>query len=454
MDLPTIAQIATPNGLGGISIIKISGSEAFSICQKIFKKAKKNQEITTHHLYYGHIYEEEIKIDEVLVAFMEGPQTATGEDVVEINCHGGILITNKIFELVLKNGATAAIAGEFIQRSFLNGKKSLEEVETILDLTSAKTEDALSIAINNLNSSTTVLIEALRQKLLTIVTNVEVNIEYPEYEDLKVVKNEDIKVNIDELILDIDHIIKDSKRGEIIKEGIRTALIGAPNVGKSSILNYLSKAEKAIVTDIAGTTRDTNEAQINLGKITLNLIDTAGIRKTSDVIEKLGVEKSLEQIEKAEFILLVLDGSRKQTVEELELLTMLQQKPKPHLVIVNKLDDQKESLDIDLKEQYVPMAALYQTGEDQLVEKLEEYFDLKNFEPQNKQYIVQIETRIKLETVMEKLIEIKRLLEEDFYLDLILIDLKETLFILGDLLGLNVQDDYLNEMFSRFCLGK
>lgn len=471
----TIAQIATPTGAGGISIIKISGDKSLEIIKDIFV-SQIPKEFQSHKLNYGYICEGKTKIDEVLMTYMKGSQTSTGEDIVEINCHGGILLTNKILMLVIKKGAKLAQKGEFTQRAYLNGKKTLEEVELILDITHAQNEDALNLAINSLNNSTSNLVENLRQKLLEIVTNIEVNIDYPEYDDINIVKNKDIKIKMNNLIENIQNIIEDSKRGEIIKTGIQTALIGTPNVGKSSILNYLSKKEKAIVTNVPGTTRDINESNINLGKITLNLLDTAGIRETEDIVEKVGVQKSLEQIQKAELVLLILDATRKPKAIEKEILETLKKKKKNYLIIINKVDVEEnkqkpleqqnlfeeenlvnklylEKLKIK-KENYTLMSALNKTGEQQLVEKLEEKFDLKNFEPNNSKHIAQLDIRIKLEEVLKKLHIVKEDLEKDTFIDLLLIDLKDVLFILSELLGLNPKEDYLNEIFSRFCLGK
>ncbi|MFV0287843.1 MAG: tRNA uridine-5-carboxymethylaminomethyl(34) synthesis GTPase MnmE [Mycoplasmatales bacterium] len=455
--MTTVAQIATPVGEGGISIIKVSGEKAINSVNKIFKGKVSLTEVKSHTLTYGFILDNNLKLDEVLVAVMKAPHTYTGEDIVEINCHGGILITNKILKLLVNQGIDLAPAGEFTKRAFLNGKKNLDEVNTIMDLIHAKNEEALNIAINSLNNSSKLLIENLRESLLNIVTNVEVNIDYPEYEDLKVIKNEDIKLNIDSLITQIKDIIRDSKSGEIIKKGIQTAIIGKPNVGKSSILNYLSKNDKAIVTNIAGTTRDIIESEIQLDKLTLNLIDTAGIRATDDTVEQIGVQKSLAQINKAQLILFVLDKETTVTNEELEIINKIKASNKPFIVIVNK-DDVLNNFNLEhlkLKDsQLIYMSTKNFYGQHELSDNIQKIFNLQYFDATNSKYLANLEHLLKLENILNSLIKVKADLENDLFLDLILIDLKEALFILSEILGLEVKDDYLNEIFSRFCLGK
>lgn len=455
----TIAAIATPLGEGGISIIKISGEKSFAILKKIFLAFNVKNEFENRKLVFGYIKADDLVIDEVLVSKMKGPHTYTGEDVVEINCHGGILITQRILKLVLESGADLAGPGEFTQRAFLNGKKDINEVQTTLDILSAQSEESLDLAINSLNNSTENLVRELYDELMQIVTNVEVNIDYPEYDDINIIKNEEIKNAVDDFKIKIKKIITDSKRGEIIKNGIQTALVGKPNVGKSSLLNYLSREDKAIVTDIAGTTRDVVESQISLGRLRLNLLDTAGIRETEDIVEQIGVQKSLDVLNNAELVLLVTDVTEELSHQEQEIIEELTKNKKKFIILENKSDkvtsagDDHQNNTVSLGPS-VRMSATEELGEEELIQEIEELFDLKGFDALNTKHVNRIETLVNLEKVEKNMLNIGNLLEDDMYLDLISIDLKETLEILSDILGLNFKKDYLNEMFSRFCVGK
>lgn len=466
--MSTVAQISTPVGEGGISIIKVSGADSINIVNKIFK-AKDLNKAESHKLNYGYIYDENLKIDEVLVSVMRAPHSYTGEDVVEVNCHGGIVLTNKILKLILHYGAELAPPGEFTKRAFLNGKKSTDDVTTIMDLISSKSEEALSLAINSLNNSTKELIEDLRQNLLDIITTIEINIDYPEYEDLPKVELEKFETSLDRLLTKIKVIIEDSKSGEILKNGIETLLLGQPNVGKSSLLNFLSKKEKAIVTEIAGTTRDILENEVMLGNITLNLVDTAGIRDNSlNLVEEIGIKKSLERVNKAELVLLVIDGSKEINDADIDLLNLVYNSSTRFLIIVNKSDDyfqdqtfmnivkniqNQVSFDL-LNDKFIEFSTVKNIGYQALQERIEKLYNLKDFDAINSKYIANVEKIYKLETAQEKLLEVKEKINENYFIDLLSIDLKEILFILGDMLGIEVKSNYLDEMFSRFCVGK
>ncbi len=452
----TICQIATPLGVGGISIIKVSGDDAILIVSKVFQ-GKNLNEVPSHSINYGYIVEDDLKIDEVLVSVMKAPNSSTGEDVVEINCHGGILMTEKILKLLVKKGASLAEPGDFTKRAYLNGKKTIEEVENIADILYAKNEGALEVAISTLNQSSKILIEDLRQKLLEIVANIEVNIDYPEYEDLNVVTNSQVANKIEDFISLTKEIIKDSKAGEVIKGGLKTAIVGKPNVGKSSILNYLSKNEKAIVTNVAGTTRDIVESDIILGKLSLNLIDTAGIRQTDDEVEKIGVQKSLKALTTCDLILVVLDKSQEISQEELDLISMVQETNAKYLIIINKDElDWKINLD-DLnthQNKIVFMSALNKYGEKELTNKIEKSFGVNDIKTSDLKYVSNLSDIIQLERVLENMYIVLDNINNQMFIDVLSIDLKENLFILSEILGLNPKEDYLNEIFSRFCLGK
>ena len=315
----TIAAISTALAKGAISIIRVSGDEAIEIVSKIFK-GKDLKQASDHTINYGHIYDGETLIDEVMVSIMKNPNTYTKEDVVEINAHGSIASANKILSLLLKNGCRLANPGEFTERAFLNGRIDLVEAESIMDIIDSKSEKALSLAVNQLSGNTSQNIKKIRAKLSEIETNIEVNIDYPEYDDVKVLSNELIKPVIIDVLDDLKILLNNSRDSNIIKEGIDTVIIGKPNVGKSSLLNKLLNEEKAIVTDVPGTTRDIVEGIIDINGIRLNLIDTAGIRDTDDIVESIGVKKSLELINKASLILFVLNNNSCITKQELNIL--------------------------------------------------------------------------------------------------------------------------------------
>ena len=315
----TIASISTALANGAISIVRLSGDEAISIVNKIFGKADLTK-VKSHTITYGHIYDNGEVVDEALVSVFKAPKTFTREDVVEINCHGGIYVTNKILELVLSKGARLAEPGEFTKRAYLNGRIDLTQAESVMDIIEAKTKTSLKMANYGLSGATKKLITNFKEKLLKCILEIEVNIDYPEYEDEVQVTTEVLKPSIDELILDIKKIIDKAEQASIIKNGIKTAIIGKPNVGKSSLLNALLKEDKAIVTDIAGTTRDIVEGNINIGGVLLHLIDTAGIRDASDTVEQIGVKKSKQILSEAELVILVFDYSEKLSEIDIELL--------------------------------------------------------------------------------------------------------------------------------------
>ena len=321
----TIAAISTTLGVGAISIIRVSGSDAIKIVNKIFKD-NDLEKVNSHTINYGHIVYKDTCIDEVLVSVMKAPKTFTREDVVEINTHGGIAITNKVLELLLLNGCRLAEPGEFTKRAFLNGRIDLIEAEGVMDLINAKTEKSRKIAMNEVNGEVSKLIKNLRSKIIEILANIEVNIDYPEYEDIEEVTNKNILDNVDNIKREINNILSKSEDMKIVKEGIKTIIIGSPNVGKSSILNRLLNEDKAIVTDIAGTTRDIVEGSVQIDGIMLNILDTAGIRKTSDVVESIGVKKSLDLIDEADLILYVLNNNENINKEEKEILEKIKNK--------------------------------------------------------------------------------------------------------------------------------
>jgi len=446
----TIAAISTSLGVGGIAIIRVSGDKSIEIVDKIFK-GKDLKAVDSHTITYGHITDKENIIDEVLVSIMKSPRTFTKEDIVEINTHGGIAITNKVLELLLLNGCRLAEPGEFTKRAFLNGRIDLIEAEGIMDLINSKTEKSRKLAMNQVTGEVSNLIKTLRQKIIEILANIEVNIDYPEYEDIEEVTNQMILKNITDIEKEIQAILNKSENGKIIKEGIKTIIIGSPNVGKSSILNKLLNEEKAIVTDIAGTTRDIVEGNISIDGIVLNMIDTAGIRETDDVVESIGVKKSLDLIEEADLILYVLNNNETITQEEKEILEKI--KNKNHIVIVNKIDLQN-NLDLSLLNNYIKMSIKENRGIDDLKSKIKELFNLEKIEQSDLTYLSSARSISLLKKSLESLEAVKVALKENLPVDMVEIDLKQMWNTLGEITGETYTDELIDQLFSQFCLGK
>ncbi len=443
----TIAAISTTLGVGAISIIRVSGPEAIKIVNKIFDKNIKDAK--THTIHYGHIIDKNQIIDEVLISIMLAPKTFTKENVVEINCHGGIITTNKVLELLLLNGARLAEPGEFTKRAFLNGRIDLTQAEGIMNLIEAKTEVGRKLSINQLTGNVSNLIENLRQKLLEIISNIEVNIDYPEYEDIEVLTNKKIYPKLKEIQENIDEIIKKSESGKIIKEGINIGIIGRPNVGKSSLLNYLIEEDKAIVTDIEGTTRDIVEGKFILNGIVCNIIDTAGIRKTDNIVEQIGVDKSYEIIKKSDLIIYLLNNNEKLTKEDIEILNQI--KNKKHIVVINKID-LKNNLEISENE-VIKISIKENIGLESLKQKIIEIFNLEQIETNDLTYLSSARSISLLkkskESIEKSLNNIKK-----YPIDMIELDLKECWNILGEIIGKTYKEELIDEIFSRFCLGK
>ncbi len=445
----TIAGISTALGIGAISIIRLSGKNSIDIVNKLFSRDL--SKVNTHTINYGFIKDEDIIIDEVLVSVMRSPKTFTKEDIVEINCHGGITSTNKILELLIKNGARLAEPGEFTKRAFLNGRIDLIEAEAIMDLINSKTESARKLAINGIKGNISEMIEILRNKISKILANIEANIDYPEYEDILVITREMISKEIIIIEKEIKNIIKESENGKLIKEGINTVILGKPNVGKSSLLNRLIDEDKAIVTDIAGTTRDVVEGSITINSILLNITDTAGIRETTDVIEKIGVDKSLNLIEEADLIILVLNNNEPLSKEDNELLEKT--KNKNRIIVINKIDlDQKinkENLNGDI----VEISAI-DNNIIKLKDKIIEKFNLNEIDKKDPNYLFNIRQISTLKQTIDNIEDLKQGLKADLPVDILEIDLKQIWELLGDVIGKSYKDELVDEIFNNFCLGK
>lgn len=436
----TIVAIATSTP-GAVSIIRISGNDTFDVLSKIFDKDLSLAKGYTIH--YGTIFDEEGPVDEVLVSVFRAPRSYTGEDVVEINCHGGTYVTRKILNLCLGNGARLARRGEFTERAFLNGKMDLSEAESVNDLINATDKINAHSAIHSLRGSVQKIIDPLVEDITQIISNIEVNIDYPEYDDVHVLTEEEILPKAKKWIKDIDVIIKKAEEATFIRSGIDTVIVGKPNVGKSSLLNALLEEDKAIVTNIAGTTRDLVEGSVKVGNVTLNLIDTAGIHDSEDTIEKIGIEKSREALEKAELVLLVLDSTQDLSKEDKELLELT--KDRDRIIIYNKNDEKQIDDVVSISAKNREIDALIQTIE----KKYEKEIHSAESDTLNNER--QIGLARSARRAMQHAIDA---LEMGCELDLVTIDLQEAYYALKEITGKTCREDLLDEIFSRFCLGK
>ena len=450
----TICAIATSQGVGAIAIIRVSGEESIKIVNKIFK-GKNLEKVESHTINYGHIVDNNEVIDEVLVSVMKSPKTFTTENVVEINTHGGIASTNKTLELLLENGCRLAEPGEFTKRAFLNGRIDLLEAEAVMDMIDAKTEKQRKMAVNQIDGKTSNLINELRSDMVQIISNINVNIDYPEYDDVEIITNEILVPKIIKLKDKIKEILKESENGKIIKEGIKTSIIGRPNVGKSSLLNALLQEEKAIVTNIAGTTRDIVEGQIRINGIILNMIDTAGIRKTEDIIESIGVEKSLKIMEEADLILFMINNNEELSDDIKELINKINNKK--YLILINKKDLEtkfnKEELNVD-KNRIVELSIINNEGIEELKEKIIEMFNINELETKDPTYLSNSRSISILKRCLKRVEDIEKSLNDNMPIDMIELDIKNIWEELGTINGTNYEEELLDEMFSRFCLGK
>ena len=450
MNNDTIAAISTAIGVGAISIVRVSGNNAVNIVNSIVKN-KNLLTVKSHTINYNHIVDNDEIIDEVLISVMLAPKTFTTEDVVEINCHGGISTTNKILELLLSNGCRLAEPGEFTKRAFLNGRIDLVKAEAVMDLINSKTEKARDLAIRQLDGQVSNEISKLRTIINKTIANIEVNIDYPEYDDIPEITNNEIKKTVSVLKTQIDKFLKNSESGQIIKDGINTAIIGRPNVGKSSILNRLLNEEKAIVTDIEGTTRDIVEGKIIVNGIVLNIIDTAGIRETNDIIEYKGVQKSLEFIDKADLILFVLNNNEKISEEEKEILNKIRNKN--HIIIINKTDLPSNIDEIE-GDNIVYISALNNEGIESLKQKISDIYNLELIDLEDQTYLSNARSVSLLKNCLKLINNIEEGLNQDLPVDMLEIDLREIWSLLGSIIGENYDAELIDTIFSQFCLGK
>lgn len=458
MELDTIAAISTPLGEGAIAIVRLSGDEALTIANKMYR-GKDLTTVDSHTIHYGRIVEPDTEemIEEVMVSVMREPKTFTREDVVEINCHGGLASVNRLLELALYHGARLAEPGEFTKRAFLNGRIDLSQAEAVMDLIRAKTDKAMHVAVRQLDGKLSKLITRLRQQLIETVAHVEVNIDYPEYDDV-----EEMTLNLlkERIALVSDEIIKllaMAKQGKILREGISTAIIGRPNVGKSSLMNALVQENKAIVTDIPGTTRDIIEEYVNVRGVPLKLVDTAGIRETEDLVEKIGVERSRQVLNEADLILLVLNNNDVLTDEDRQLLEIV--RDMEVIVLINKTDleatlDHDEVKRLIDGKPVVTTSLIEEAGIDQLEQAIADTFFTGGIESSDLSYVSNARHIQLLNQAKQSLSEADMAIDSEMPLDLIQIDVTRAWELLGEIIGDTVQDSLIDQLFSQFCLGK
>jgi len=457
-EFDTIAAIATPPGEGAISIVRLSGDDAVTLADQVFK-GKDLTKVSSHTINYGHFIDPKTReiIDEVMVSVLRAPKTFTREDTVEINCHGGIVPTNKILQVLLTNGARLAEPGEFTKRAFLHGRIDLAQAESVMDLIRAKTDRSMKAALNQLDGELSQLIRNLRQEILDVLAQVEVNIDYPEYDDVEEMTSKLLREKALDVCAKIEKLLVTARQGKILREGLATALVGRPNVGKSSLLNHLLHEDKAIVTDIAGTTRDVIEEYVNVLGVPLKLVDTAGIRETDDRVEKIGVERSRQALDRSDLVILLLNASEPLTTEDIELLQLTQDKKR--IIVLNKMDLEPK-LDLNELYQYVDKAEVLKTSvlKNEGIRELEEhiatlfYGGIENSQTTvlvtNARHIALLEqAKVALEAVLTGL-------EQELPVDLVQIDMTRAWELLGEITGDSYQDELLDQLFSQFCLGK
>jgi tRNA modification GTPase len=454
----TIAAIATASGNSGIGIIRVSGDEAIEIVDKIFKSVnsdKKLVNVKSHTINYGHIVDNDKVIDEVLVSVMNGPHSYTGEDVVEINCHGGMIVIRKILEIVLKNGARTAEPGEFTKRAFLNGRMDLSQAEAVMDVINAKNEFALSSSIEQLNGRVSEKIKSLREKIIYNIAFIESALDDPEHISIDGYSEKLSKI-LEEVNGELSRLINNFDNGRIVKEGVKTVILGKPNAGKSSLLNLLLGEERAIVTDIEGTTRDTLEESINLNGVFLNLIDTAGIRDSEDVVEQIGVNKAKELAEKSDLVIFVADASKELDENDKEIINLI--KDKQAIVLLNKSDlgtiiNEKNVSEFDNKP-VITFSAKTGDGLDELENKIRDLFYEGKVKYNDELYITNARQKESLINAKNSIEEVIKSVENDMPEDFYSIDLMDAYTYLGQIIGESVEDDLVNEIFSKFCMGK
>ena len=459
MNFDTITSISTPMGEGAIGIVRLSGPEAVEIGDKLYKGKKKLKDVPSHTINYGHIIDPETDevVEEVMISVLRAPKTFTREDIIEINCHGGILTINRILELTMTHGARMAEPGEYTKRAFLNGRIDLSQAEAVMDFIRSKTDRASKVAMNQIEGRLSDLIKRQRQSILEILAQVEVNIDYPEYDDVEDATTEFLLAQSKKIKNEIDQLLETGTQGKIMREGLSTVIVGKPNVGKSSMLNNLIQDNKAIVTEVAGTTRDVLEEYVNVRGVPLRLVDTAGIRDTEDIVEKIGVERSRKALSEADLILFVLNNNEPLTEEDRTLYEVI--KNEDAIVIVNKTDLERR-LDIEEVKTMIGDTPLIQTsmlkqeGVDELELQIRDLFFGGEVQNQDMTYVSNSRHISLLKQARQTIQDAIDAAEAGIPMDMVQIDLTRTWELLGEIIGESASDELINQLFSQFCLGK
>ncbi len=456
MSTDTIAAIATALSNSGISIIRISGKDSLDIISRIFKTKSK---LEPNKIVYGKIYKDDDILDTVLVSYFKAPKSYTGEDICEINCHGGNEITREILELVLENGARLATPGEFSKRAFINGKMDLAQSEAVINLINAKTKTESRVASKQLEGNLSSKIKELREDLIELLAHIEVSVDYPEY-DYDEVDPGNVKVLLNKKIEEINNILSTYEQGRILKEGINVAILGKPNVGKSSLLNKLADYDKAIVTDIPGTTRDIVEETINIGDVVLNISDTAGIRETEDIVEKIGVEKTLKKLEEVDLVIYLFNAEEGMDEKDFDVLSKIQNKGIKLVVVMNKMDKVEKSIfdtflsKLEYIDHVIPMSIINNEGISELKKTILKIFNKNDLDFEHELIITNIRHKDLLKKSVELLEQAKNAIELSEPIDIISIHVKNATKSLGEIIGADVSIDVVNKIFEKFCLGK
>ncbi|HDY9539876.1 TPA: tRNA uridine-5-carboxymethylaminomethyl(34) synthesis GTPase MnmE [Staphylococcus argenteus] len=459
MDLDTITSISTPMGEGAIGIVRLSGPQAVEIADKLYKGKHLLKDVPSHTINYGHIIDPDTKevVEEVMVSVLRAPKTFTREDIIEINCHGGILTINRVLELTMTHGARIAEPGEFTKRAFLNGRIDLSQAEAVMDFIRSKTDRASKVAMNQIEGRLSDLIKKQRQSILEILAQVEVNIDYPEYDDVEDATTEFLLEQSKEIKQEINRLLDTGAQGKIMREGLSTVIVGKPNVGKSSMLNNLIQDNKAIVTEVAGTTRDVLEEYVNVRGVPLRLVDTAGIRETEDIVEKIGVERSRKALSQADLILFVLNNNEALTQEDYILYEVV--KNEDVIVIVNKMD-LEQNINIDEVKEMIGTTPLIQTsmlkqeGIDELEIQIRDLFFGGEVQNQDMTYVSNSRHISLLKQARQTIQDAIDAAESGVPMDMVQIDLTRTWEILGEIIGETASDELIDQLFSQFCLGK
>ena len=459
MDFDTITSISTPMGEGAIGIVRLSGPQAIEIGDTLYKGKKKLSEVDTHTINYGHIIDPETNetVEEVMISVLRAPKTFTREDIIEINCHGGILTINRILELTMTYGARMAEPGEYTKRAFLNGRIDLSQAEAVMDFIRSKTDRASKVAMNQIEGRLSDLIKKQRQSILEILAQVEVNIDYPEYDDVEDATTEFLLEQSKNIKEEINRLLETGTQGKIMREGLSTVIVGRPNVGKSSMLNNLIQDNKAIVTEVAGTTRDVLEEYVNVRGVPLRLVDTAGIRDTEDIVEKIGVERSRKALSEADLILFVLNNNEPLTEDDQTLYEVV--KNEDVIVIINKTDLEPR-LDIDEVKKMIGDMPLIQTsmlkqeGIDELEIQIRDLFFGGEVQNQDMTYVSNSRHISLLKQARHSIQDAIDAAESGVPMDMVQIDLTRTWEILGEIIGESASDELIDQLFSQFCLGK